>query len=134
VKQVLLIEPDYLLADVYKQALETEDIRVAVAYSAQSAIFEADKKTPDLVVLEIQLTEHSGIEFLYEFRSYQEWQAIPVIVQSQVPPAEFNHSWQILKEELGVETYLYKPHTSIRALVNKVKEVSLDKTRETAFN
>lgn len=74
---VLLVEPDTKLAGMYKTALESAGHKVFWALDAQSAVHLADDSAPDLVVLEIQLTSHSGIEFLYEFRSYNEWQDIP---------------------------------------------------------
>lgn len=95
---------------------------VTVCASAQSAIFAADDETPDVVVLELQLIEHSGIEFLYEFRSYPEWQAIPALVLSHVPPAEFSTSRQVLSGELGVRGYHYKPQTSLQVLCRAVNQ------------
>ena len=88
--------------------------------SAQSAVFGADEVMPDVVVLEMQLVGHSGLEFLYEFRSYSEWQHIPVIIHSHIPAGEFMEGWQILKEQLGVAAYHYKPLTSLHALLRSV--------------
>lgn len=119
---ILLIEPDRLLANTFKQALAGAGHQVMVSASAQAAITAADTKQPDLVILELQLVEHSGIEFLYEFRSYPEWQSIPVLIHSAVPPAEFNGSRRILSVELGVNTYLYKPRTSLKELLSNVRE------------
>jgi DNA-binding response OmpR family regulator len=119
---VLLIEPDRLLAETYRQVLEAAGHDVTVASGAQAAVMEADAAKPDLVILELQLIGHSGIEFLYEFRSYLDWQAIPVIIQSQVPPGEFVGSWQLLSQELGVKVYLYKPQTTLRQLLAQVAE------------
>lgn len=118
---VLLIEPDRVLADTYKRGLEVSGHSVVMCASAQSAIFAADEIRPDLVIMELQLIGHSGIEFLYEFRSYSEWQSIPVIIHSQVPPAEFSESWTILKDALKIEEYLYKPSTSFAALSRSIK-------------
>lgn len=120
--QILLIEPDRLLAESYVQALQSAGHQVNAASGAQAAIMTADTATPDLVVLELQLVEHSGIEFLYEFRSYPDWQNIPVLVQTHVPRAEFTDNWQLLEQELGVRDYLYKPRTSLRDLVSAVHE------------
>lgn len=119
---ILLIEPDRLLADTYRQSLETAKHNVLMCSSAQSAIFAADTIKPDAVVLELQLIDHSGIEFLYEFRSYPEWQAIPVIVLTQVPPMEFNGSRALLVDELGVVDYLYKPQTTLAELIEVVNQ------------
>lgn len=122
-KQVLLIEPDKVLADVYRQALQGQGYQVAIAHSAQAGVVAADEKRPDAIILELQLVAHSGIEFLYELRSYPEWQNIPVIIQSQVPPAEFKDSQVLLERELGVAAYLYKPQTSLQALANQLRAV-----------
>jgi DNA-binding response OmpR family regulator len=117
---ILLIEPDRLLAETYAQAILSAGHQVAVAPGAQSAILVADRFEPDLVVVELQLVEHSGIEFLYEFRSYTDWQAVPIIIHSHVPPREFNGSSQLLRDELGVRDYLYKPQTSLAQFIKAI--------------
>lgn len=118
--QILLIEPDRVLAESYVQALLHAGHEVQAAGGAQAAVMSADAILPDIVILELQLVEHSGIEFLYEFRSYADWQQVPVIIHSQVPPAEFSDNRQLLQEELGVQTYLYKPRTSLEELLATV--------------
>ncbi|HEY5152924.1 MAG TPA: response regulator [Candidatus Saccharimonadales bacterium] len=120
--RILLVEPDRLLARTYSQALNGDGHEVVAAAGAQAAVSAADAAGPDLVILELQLVEHSGIEFLYEFRSYPEWQGIPVVIHTGVPPAEFADSLQILRAELGINIYLYKPRTSLRELVANVRE------------
>jgi DNA-binding response OmpR family regulator len=123
---ILLIEPDSILANVYKNALEmNKQNTVRISSGAQVAIMNADDATPDLVILELQLIEHSGIEFLYEFRSYSEWQEIPVVLHTMVPFAEFTDNWNLLRSELGVRAYLYKPNTSLAQLRSYVEEQSL---------
>ncbi len=119
---ILLIEPDRVLAKTYHQALSGAGHTVAVAASAQAAISAADATQPDIVVLELQLIEHSGIEFLYEFRSYQDWQNIPVILQTQVPPGEFSASRQLLSQQFGIAAYLYKPYSTLSDLIDHVNE------------
>jgi DNA-binding response OmpR family regulator len=111
------VEPDRVLAATYKKALEAEGFTVTPCASAQAAIFASDQQKPDLVIIEIQLVEHSGIEFLYELRSYPEWQDIPVVIHSQVPPAEFSSQAQLLKDNLGVKDYLYKPLSTLADLI-----------------
>ena len=119
---VLLVEPDVILASTYQRTLEGGGHKVQISRTAQRAIYAADAICPDLVILEMQLVSHSGIEFLYEFRSYPEWQDIPVMVLSVVPPAEFQGSWEILHNELGVRAYHYKPRTSLAKLQSLVRE------------
>ena len=124
---ILLLEPDHVLAEIYCQTMARAGHKVTIATSAQGAITAADAIRPDIVILELQLVEHSGIEFLYEFRSYQDWQHIPVLIHTQVPPGEFTANRQLLKKQLGIQAYLYKPHTSLRELVSQIdKHLSVE--------
>src|SRR5690606_21603784 len=84
---VLLIEPNTLLADTYTQALTHAGHEVTHVTGAQAGIDAADKRQPDLVIVELQLPRHSGVEFLHEFRSYAEWLNVPVVVNTSLPPA-----------------------------------------------
>ena len=121
--QVLLIEPDRLLAKTYESAIKGAGHKVNVAGSSQAAINIASKVAPDIVVLEIQLIEHSGIEFLYEFRSYSDWQDIPVLMHTNVPYFEFRDGWTLLDRGLGVSAYKYKPVTNLEELVSTIGEL-----------
>lgn len=119
--QVLVLEPDKTLAQIYKRGLSLDGHTVQVCYDAQDAICAADALTPDLAILELQLVGHSGIEFLYEFRSYADWRDVPVIILSVVPPAEFMTTEKVLRMQCGVATYLYKPITTIADLSQAVR-------------
>lgn len=118
--KLLLLEPDKVLADTYRRGLQTAGHRVTMCASAQAAIFSADAERPDVVIVELQLTGHSGIEFLYEFRSYDEWAQVPVILLTNVPAGEFRANWALLSDELGVAAYHYKPLTTLRTLLRSV--------------
>jgi DNA-binding response OmpR family regulator len=119
---ILLLEPDKVLAELYIKAFEYQGHTVRRVVSAQDAVFHVDELLPDVVIAELQLVAHSGIEFLYELRSYSEWQDIPVIVHSCIPPTEFEGSMNLLRRTLGVRAYLYKPHTTLRQLLRAVNE------------
>lgn len=121
---IILVEPDRLLAETYKRALEAAGHTIVPVSGAQAAVLAADARQPDCVILELQLIGHSGIEFLYEFRSYPDWQLVPVIVHSHVPSAEFESNWELLTGQLGVKDYLYKPHTDLRSLAAAVARCS----------
>ena len=120
--RILLIEPNRILSQIYKDALEQDGYEVSAVYDAQNAITSSDKLLPDLIVLEIQLIKHNGVEFLYELRSYPEWQHIPVVVNSIVPPNEFAQN-EVLYKEIGINNYLYKPQTSLTELLRTIDNV-----------
>jgi CheY-like chemotaxis protein len=77
--------------------------------------------------MELQLVSHGGIELLYEFRSYLDWQKIPVIILTNVPSDEFKNSRDVLQNEMNVEMYLYKPQTSLKKILESIKELTSSK-------
>jgi DNA-binding response OmpR family regulator len=119
---VLVIEPDRQLAAILREMFELHGHTVKLSTGAQHAVFCIDEKQPDAVIVEVQLVGHSGVEFLYEMQSYPEWQHIPVIVHTTVPPTEFNCSVELMRDQLGVKQYCYKPHTSLRNLLRTTLE------------
>lgn len=119
---VLLLEPDELLGQTYSTALKQHDHSVSWCHSAQDAIHSADKQIPDVVILELQLAMHNGIEFLYEFRTYKDLQQIPVIVLSHVPPTLKAIS-PVLWDNMHIAAYHYKPLTRLADLAHTVNRV-----------
>lgn len=120
--KILIIEPDKPLAVLYQQALNSAGHNAITAHTAQSAIFAVDEFAPDVIFLELQLAAHSGIEFLYELRTYPEWQNIPVVILSSLPPSEIQASYHILRDQLNVKNYYYKPTTNLRQLLGIVSD------------
>src|SRR5690606_29592146 len=98
--RVLFVEPDDRLASQYTLALG-DIAEVVCVPNAQLAIHAVDEFSPDVVVLELQLAAHNGVEFLYELRSYADVQNIPVILHTYVDPDRFA-SDEALLHELGI--------------------------------
>ena len=104
-----------MLAQQYIRYLENEGYAITWCENAQDGVAAADELHPDLVLVELLLAGHSGIEFLYEYRSYADWLNVPVVILSGVSQARSGVADAILKE-LGVSAYLYKPETSLDQL------------------
>lgn len=117
---ILLLEPDGILGKTYAKALREKGHKVSWCRDSQSAIQSSDKDRPDVIVAELQLARHNGVEFLYELRSYSDWQDIPVIVLSHVPSLS---GTQATLRHLNVKDYLYKPRTKLQDLVRAVNQV-----------
>ncbi len=120
--QVLLIEPDRRLAQLYQRALEAEGHDVAWRREAQSAIHAIDECDPDIIILELHLVRHNGVEFLYEMRSYPEWDRLPVLLHTMVPP-QHPGLGRAYWSQLGIVDYLYKPQTSLKRLIGQVNRL-----------
>ena len=123
---VLIIEPNTLLSGLYAQALSHAGFKVDAVKTAQAAINAADGNTPDVIIMELQLPEHNGVEFLHELRSYGEWKQIPVIVQTAIPLPRIGSAVDVMQRELGVTNVLYKPNTTLTTLIAAV-QTQLDK-------
>lgn len=121
---ILYIDPDTALTRTYSRALQHIGHSVAYAATAQQALTLAEERQPDLVVLELQLVGHDGIEFLHEFRSYQEWLNVPVIVLTHMPPERLLMVTPALKRDFGVRDCLYKPEASFERLLASVNKVA----------
>lgn len=120
--KVLFVEPNVVLARTYVQAMEHAGYEAVFARTAQEAINVADKHMPDIVLLELELASHDGIEFMHEFRSYPEWQQVPVILLTNVAPPKLAPLKKELRRDLGIVSYLYKPQTSLQKLLAAVRE------------
>ncbi len=118
---ILLIEPNTLLAATYQQMLQDAGYMVTHRPDAQTAIMAADETPPAMVILELQLPQHTGLEFLHEFRSYTEWRHIPVVVNTVLHPSRLAFGKEALRRDLGVGVVLYKPQTSLQDLLLAVR-------------
>lgn len=119
--QVLLVEPDTILAKTYAAALTSVGHHVLNAQDAQSAVLATDAVRPDCIVLEMRLPRHNGVEFLYELRSHADWQTIPVVVLSQTAIDRIGLD-KAKMAELGIMAYHYKPDTSLETLQLAIEE------------
>jgi len=120
--RILLVETDRLLADTTTEYLRRQGYQVDWQADPQEALMLADKNKPDVVILDLVLATHNGVEFLYEFRSYPDWTALPVIAFCSLSPREIGPLAGALKS-LGVAAYHYKPTTSLAELCRSVDQV-----------
>ncbi len=120
--RILFIEPDRLLGANAKKILKHAGHDVDWHVDPQSAMNSADAAHPDIIILDVLLAGRSGLEFLYEFRSYPEWAQLPVIIYSNVSAEDFNAAGTGFKH-LGVAAYFYKPVTSINDLSKAIDQI-----------
>lgn len=119
---ILLLEPDKILGGSIKSAIESAGHFVSWKHTAQTALDSLDDTVPDLIILELQLGIHNGIEFLYEVSSYPEWRHIAVIVHTINANAQ-DEIYGASLSLLNVRSVLYKPRTSTVQLVKLVKQL-----------
>jgi CheY-like chemotaxis protein len=119
---VLLMETDHILAKNLSKYLKNLGHNVSWHVEPQAAINYADQHCPDVIILDLLLANNrSGIEFLYEFRSYPEWQDLPVIIFSHVAAENLKDCLESL-QQLNVAAHRYKPTTSLSELAQTIDQ------------
>ncbi len=93
------------------------------ASDATTAINLASETKPDIIIIELSLGGHSGMEFIYEFRTYSDWQNIPIIIYSTIR-LEPSILQSKACQNLNIGAYLYKPESSLRALKSNIEKLT----------
>jgi DNA-binding response OmpR family regulator len=121
--QILIIEADHLLAGSLQTFLKAAGHQTTWHVDLQLAMDALDKKKPNLLILDLLLPGRSGTEFLYELRSYPDWQSLPVVVFSSVSEAELGLSAPTALRQLNIANYFYKPQTSLAKLAQAIERI-----------
>jgi DNA-binding response OmpR family regulator len=119
---ILLLEADRQLAKNTADFIRRQGHDVLQFTDPQSAISATDNNQPELIILNLSLAARSGIEFLYELRSYPDWQDIPVIATGRLNPAEQAIYSQAFSQ-LNISSYLPKESYSLSGLVAAVEQL-----------
>ena len=118
--QVLLVEDDGALAQMYRIKLERDGYTVRVAGDGEEAERLIEEQMPDLIFLDIRLPKMDGLVFLEQLRKRDGTRNIPVVIVS-------NYSEQELVSrglQLGALEYLVKSQTTPGELSRGVPEWS----------
>jgi DNA-binding response OmpR family regulator len=115
-RSVLVIEDQRDIAHLVQLHLQDLPCRVELAFDGHSGLAAAEKKSFDLVVLDLMLPGIDGLEICRKLRLR------PVYTPIMMVTAKAAELDRVLGLELGADDYLTKPF-SIRELVARVKAV-----------
>jgi DNA-binding response OmpR family regulator len=116
---ILIVEDDVFLADLYKTKFALEGFKVSVAYDGEKGLDLAKKNLPDIILLDLVLPKLSGFDILSALKADNASKNIPIILLtnlSQKPDVEKG-----LK--LGANDYLIKAHFMPSEVVEKIKKL-----------
>ncbi len=117
--QILLVEDDAFLANIYKTKFEMEGFTVLVAENGELGLKEAKKKRPDLVLLDILLPKMDGFTVIGHLKEDKDLKDVPVIMLTNLGQKDDVEKGL----ELGADEYLIKAHFKPSETVDKVREV-----------
>ncbi len=109
-KNVLLIEDEPLLIDLYEEGWDDADFELIVAKDGEEGLKKAnDKPKPDLILLDILLPGINGFEVLKRLKANSKTKDIPVIVLTNLGSEKTDKDKQ-LALSLGAVDYLVKSY------------------------
>jgi DNA-binding response OmpR family regulator len=121
-KQVWVVDDDEEMSSAIGLMLKMLDCEVLSFHSARSAAQKLlTGKTPQLLILDINMPEVSGLDLLEFLRRRREWEELPIVMLS----SEAADSLVDKALELGADAYIMKPAT-IEEL-EKAMEISIHK-------
>jgi DNA-binding response OmpR family regulator len=115
---VLLVEDDPSVLEMYRLKLELDGYRVSTALDGEEGLQKAGDLTPDIIFLDIRLPKMDGLEVLRKLRAQETTRNIPVIILS-------NYDEEDLVARglrLGAHEYLIKARTTPSSLSEGIED------------
>jgi DNA-binding response OmpR family regulator len=115
---VLLVEDDPSVLEMYRLKLELDGYRVNTAIDGEQGLKLADSLRPDIIFLDIRLPKMDGLEVLRKLRESDQTREIPVIILS-------NYDEEDLVARglrLGAHEYLIKARTTPSSLSEGIED------------
>jgi chemosensory pili system protein ChpA (sensor histidine kinase/response regulator) len=98
---ILVAEDEAALRHTITAALTLSGYRVMGAETGCEALVRCQETRPDLVLLDLQMPEMNGWEFLRHFRARPDWRHIPVVVMSA--------AYRAGVDNLDIQAFFEKP-------------------------
>lgn len=118
-KNILLVEDDPFLADIYTTKFKEAGFQVETAGNGHEAMNKLKEAKPDLLVLDIVLPQSDGWEVLRQIREDKSLQGLKVVILSNLSQkAEVNKALA-----LGAVKYLIKAHYTPSEIVEELKKL-----------
>jgi DNA-binding response OmpR family regulator len=112
---ILVVDDKASVRQLLQEYLTEQGFRVLTAVDGQSALYEARRDQPDLILLDIMMPKMDGYQFL---RLYRQERQTPVIIIT----AREEETDAVLGLELGADDYIIKPFR-MRELVARIKAI-----------
>jgi DNA-binding response OmpR family regulator len=116
-KLVLLVEDEPLLANLLRQRLEKEGMKLILARDGEEALKTLRETKPDLILLDIILPKISGFELMETLKADPQFEQAPIMIISNLG----QESDIARGRALGAVQYFVKAKVSIEELVEEVR-------------
>lgn len=117
-KHVLIIDDEKDIVQSIEYNLSKDGYKVSKSYDGLNGLEAVQKKSPDIVILDLMLPGMTGIELCKAMKADPKTAAIPVIMLT----AKGEETDKIVGLEVGADDYITKPF-SIRELAARIKTI-----------
>lgn len=115
--QILIVEDDAGIADVYQQRLAAEGFTIQHVPNGEDALSAAIKFKPDLILLDVMMPKINGFDVLDILRNTPQTAKIKIIMLTALSqPTDIEKA-----KALGVEDYLVKSQVGMADVVERIK-------------
>ncbi len=117
-QSILIIDDDLDLLNLLKTKFEKDGFDILTALDGEEGLSLAQKKPPDLIVLDVKMPGRSGLDVCKNLKEAGSTKTVPVIMLT----SKNEEMDRILGLELGADDYLAKPF-SYRELLLRIKSI-----------
>jgi len=114
-KQILVVEDEVDLAELIRYNLESDGFKARCVGDGNSALAEARRQPPDLVLLDRMLPARSGDSVAAEMKNDPRTSSVPIIMLT----AKGEETDQLVGFALGADDYVTKPF-SMKLLIARI--------------
>lgn len=109
---VLIADDEDSVLELVRVTLEDERVRVVAAHDGVAALSLADQIAPDLVLLDVNMPGHDGVEVCRRLRAAARFARTPIVMLTVAArPEDVRRGL-----EAGATEYLTKPFSPVRLL------------------
>ena len=109
---VLVADDEESVVELVRVTLEDDRVRVIAASDGIAALALADEITPDLVLLDVNMPGHDGVEVCRRLRADPRFKRTPIVMLTAATSADDVRRGL----EAGATEYLAKPFSPVRLL------------------
>lgn len=117
-KRVLFVEDDAFIRDIASIKLSDNGFEVVVAENGEQARTKLEEELPDIVLLDLDLPDISGLELLKEMKNDPMCKMIPVIIFSNSDEPNIQQQ----STDMGAVDFFVKASTDMNDLMESIRK------------
>ena len=117
--KILIVEDNPISATVLEHTLDKHGYETLTAHDGEEALARLESHPEiELIITDLMMPNTDGIELVRRMKARKEWNAIPVLVCTSMPPENANqrlngHGWKYILKPINAESLIQKVNEAI---------------------